>query len=87
MARAGKILARLTPTLHIIKPYIHFNFSCWLDTENGLIYAFVVPMATVLLINTIMFIVALRIAKNSIQKRGEGAEKTLALMKGLFTIL
>ena len=44
-------------------------------------------MATVLLINTVMFIVALRIAKNSIQKRGEGAEKTLALMKGLFTIL
>ena len=60
-----------------------FNSSCWLDTENGLIYAFVVPMACVLLVNITMFIIAIRIAKNSMQKRGESNEKTLALMKGM----
>ena len=39
-------------------------------------------MACVLLVNITMFIIAIRIAKNSMQKRGESNEKTLALMKG-----
>ena len=40
-------------------------------------------MACVLLVNITMFIIAIRIAKNSMQKRGESNEKTLALMKGM----
>ena len=40
-------------------------------------------MACVLLVNITMFIIAIRIAKNSMQKRGESNDKTLALMKGM----
>ena len=64
-----------------------FNFSCWLDFENGLIWAFAAPMACVLIVNTVMFIIAIRIAKKSIQKRGEDNEKTFALIKGKLLIL
>ena len=56
---------------------LNFIFSCWLDFENGLIWAFAAPMACVLIVNTIMFIIAIRIAKKSIQKRGEDNEKTI----------
>ena len=65
---------------------ISIIFSCWLDFENGLIWAFAAPMACVLIVNTIMFIIAIRIAKKSIQKRGEDNEKTFALMKGKHNI-
>ena len=64
-----------------------FIFSCWLDFENGLIWAFAAPMACVLIVNTVMFIIAIRIAKKSIQKRGEDNEKTFALIKGKLLIL
>ena len=64
-----------------------FIFSCWLDFENGLIWAFAAPMACVLIVNTVMFIIAIRIAKKSIQKRGEDNEKTFALIKGKILIL
>ena len=64
-----------------------FIFSCWLDFENGLIWAFAAPMACVLIVNTVMFIIAIRIAKKSIQKRGEDNEKTFALIKGILLIL
>ena len=64
-----------------------FNFSCWLDFENGLIWAFAAPMACVLIVNSVMFIIAIRIAKKSIQKRGEDNEKTFALIKGKLLIL
>ena len=65
----------------------NFTFSCWLDFENGLIWAFAAPMACVLIVNTVMFIIAIRIAKKSIQKRGEDNEKTFALIKGKLLIL
>ena len=44
-------------------------------------------MACVLIVNTVMFIIAIRIAKKSIQKRGEDNEKTFALIKGKLLIL
>ena len=43
-------------------------------------------MACVLIVNTVMFIIAIRIAKKSIQKRGEDNEKTFALIKGKLLI-
>ena len=64
-----------------------FIFSCWLDFENGLIWAFAAPMACVLIVNTVMFVIAIRIAKKSIQKRGEDNEKTFALIKGKLLII
>ena len=44
-------------------------------------------MACVLIVNSVMFIIAIRIAKKSIQKRGEDNEKTFALIKGKLLIL
>ena len=44
-------------------------------------------MACVLIVNTVMFIIAIRIAKKSIQKRGEDNEKTFALIKGKLLII
>lgn len=64
-----------------------FFFSCWLGTENGLIWAFGVPVACVLIVNLAMFAVAIRIAKRSIQKRGESSERTMALIKGSMSLL
>ena len=61
---------------------ISFHFSCWLDTGNGLIWAFVAPIICVLITNSVMFFIAIRIARRSIQKRGESGEKTMALIKG-----
>ena len=53
-----------------------------MGTGNGLIWAFVAPIICVLIINSVMFFIAIRIARQSIQKRGESGEKTLALIKG-----
>ena len=57
-------------------------FSCWLDFSNGLIWAFGAPVACVLVVNSVMFMIAIRIARKSIQKRGQSSERTLALIKG-----
>merc|ERR1712029_592903 len=60
---------------------------CWLDFHNGLIWAFGAPVACVLVINCAMFVIAIRIARRSIQKRGESSERTLALIKGSASLL
>ena len=61
------------------------DLYCWLDTGNGLIWAFVAPIICVLVINSVMFFIAIRIARKSIQKRGESGERTMALIKGKLT--
>ena len=69
--------------IHIYIPY-HY-YSCWLDHSNGLIWAFVGPVILVLMLNTVMFIIALAIAKKSLQKRpdnSEGNSNALTLFKG-----
>ena len=55
-----------------------------MDTENGLIWAFVAPVIFVLIVNISMFIKALTIAKRSIDKRQntEDSAKTMTLIKG-----
>ena len=63
--------------------FLSFFFSCWLDFSNGLIWAFGAPVACVLVVNSVMFMIAIRIAKKSIQKRGQSSERTLALIKGI----
>ena len=57
-----------TPILS--KNNINFSpfFSCWLDFSNGLIWAFGAPVACVLVVNSVMFMIAICIARKSIQK-------------------
>ena len=66
--------------------FLSFFFSCWLDFSNGLIWAFGAPVACVLVVNSVMFMIAIRIARKSIQKRGQSSERTLALIKGTYSI-
>lgn len=60
---------------------------CWLDFSNGLIWAFGAPVACVLVVNSVMFMIAIRIARKSIQKRGQSSERTLALIKGSASLM
>ena len=48
-----------------------FNSSCWLDHRNGLIWAFAAPVLIIICINTFMFVRALKIAKDSLEKRAK----------------
>ena len=75
-------LRRETPILSKNNIYFSPFFSCWLDFSNGLIWAFGAPVACVLVVNSVMFMIAIRIARKSIQKRGQSSERTLALIKG-----
>ena len=92
----------LTSTLHILKNHYcsrdnhvqenvssSFFWSCWLDVQYGVIWAFAGPVICVLLVNTIMFFMALVIARKSLQKRSDGGKmtsNTFTLLKGKWSL-
>ncbi len=61
-----------------------FRQSCWLDYENGLIWAFAAPVLLVLSVNSVMFVKALLIARRTINRRHNVQEtkNILTLVRG-----
>ena len=59
-------------------------YSCWLEHENGLIWAFAGPVLAIIVFNTFMFAKALLIARKTMRKKhsSEDKKQTLTLLKG-----
>ncbi len=80
------------------KVLLFFFCSCWLDYENGLIWAFAAPVLLVVLVNTAMFAKAILIARESISKKNINSKgninakdretkNVVTLVKGSFSLL